>query len=558
MKLKKNTFVQGAFIATLGIVISKILGIIYVIPFYAIIGDQGGALYGYAYNIYSIFLGISQAGLPLAMSKIISEYSTLGLPESQEKAFKIGKRILTILGIVCFLILFIFASEIAKLIIGDVTGGNSIEDITYVIRAISFSILIVPILSVYRGYFQGHRYMAPTSISQILEQLIRVIIIIVGSYITLKVFDLPLKYAVGLALFGATIGSLASAIYLMIKLKKNKKKFVAEEKEEVVKSTKEITIQIFSYALPFIMADVCKSLYNSVDTFIVVKTLTNDLGYLVKDAESIMGFISTWGNKLNMIVIAIGTGFTSSLLPNLTVSLVKKDKKDINLKINQTYQILTFITLPMTVGLSFLAEPVWNLFYGSSFYGPKVFAFSIFTAFVTVLLSTSTTIVLTLKEYKILFIALISGLVTNAIFDAPLMRLLHSIGIPAYYGATLSTILGNLLSVAIILIFLKKKYDIKFKETFKKIAKIIASVTVMYLVILAVKQIIPFANTRMFSIVTIMLYAIIGMIIYCVMANLFNLFNDIFEKRIMDKIKTKLKLKKGWKYEIWKTNRKRI
>ena len=84
MKLKKNTFIQGAFIATLGIVISKILGIIYVIPFYAIIGDQGGALYGYAYNIYSIFLGISQAGLPLAMSKLISEYNTLGYYETKE------------------------------------------------------------------------------------------------------------------------------------------------------------------------------------------------------------------------------------------------------------------------------------------------------------------------------------------------------------------------------------------------------------------------------------------------------------------------------------------
>ena len=83
MKLKKNTFIQGAFIATLGIVISKILGIIYVIPFYAVIGDQGGALYGYAYNIYSIFLGISQAGLPLAMSKIISEYNALGYYETK-------------------------------------------------------------------------------------------------------------------------------------------------------------------------------------------------------------------------------------------------------------------------------------------------------------------------------------------------------------------------------------------------------------------------------------------------------------------------------------------
>ena len=134
MKLKKNSFIQGAFIATLGIVISKILGIIYVIPFYAIIGDQGGALYGYAYNIYSIFLGISQAGLPLAMSKLISEYNTLGYYETKEKIYKVGKTFLNILGVICFLILFIFAPQIADLIIGGVTDGNSPEDIIFVIR----------------------------------------------------------------------------------------------------------------------------------------------------------------------------------------------------------------------------------------------------------------------------------------------------------------------------------------------------------------------------------------------------------------------------------------
>ena len=140
-KLKANSYMEGAFIATLGIVISKILGIIYVIPFYAIIGTQGGALYGYAYNIYSIFLGISSAGIPLAISKLISEYDTLGLYQSKEKVFKISKRFLTVLGIICFLILFIFARDIATLIIGDIKGGNTIEDIVYVIRVISFSIL---------------------------------------------------------------------------------------------------------------------------------------------------------------------------------------------------------------------------------------------------------------------------------------------------------------------------------------------------------------------------------------------------------------------------------
>jgi len=540
-KLKTSTYLQGAFIATFGIVLSKILGIIYVIPFYAIIGEQGGALYGYAYNIYSIFLGISSAGIPLAISKLVSEYNALGLYQSKEKVFKIAKKFLSWLGIVCFLVLFIFAKDIAELIIGDIQGGNSIGDIVYVIRVIAVSILIVPILSVYRGYLQGHRFMSPTSVSQVLEQFIRVVIIIFGSYLAYRVFNLSLKQTVGIALFGATIGAVISTIYLVLKVKKNKDVLHCDSKEENVKTTKEIVFQIFLYAFPFIFSDVCKSLYNSIDTFFVVKTLVNDLGYLVVDAEAIMGFISTWGNKLNMIVIAIGTGFMSSLIPNLTVSLVKKDKSDINLKVNQTLQILILITLPMTVGLSFLAEPVWNIFYGASYYGPKVFTFSIFTAFITVMLSACTTTLLTLKEYKSLFTYLIVGLGINALLDVPLMHLLHNVGLPGYYGATLSTILGNIASILLVLVFLVRKYGIKLKRTINLVIKIMFSVLVMYLVLFLVKFIIPFSTSRILSLFIIIIYACIGFIVYFVLIKKLKLIDNILGEKFFQKIKNKIK-----------------
>lgn len=542
-KLKVNNYMEGAFIATLGIVISKILGIIYVIPFYAIIGTQGGALYGYAYNIYSIFLGISSAGIPLAISKLVSEYDTLGLYKSKEKVFKIARIFLTVLGIICFLVLFIFARNIATLIIGDITGGNSIEDIVYVIRVISFSILVVPTLSVYRGYLQGHRFMAPTSISQVLEQFIRVTIIIVGSFLASKVFNLSLRQTVGVALFGATLGAIISTLYLMRKVRLNKYELVKQSKDEKVKTTKEIIFQIFMYASPFIFGEITKSLYNSVDTIFVVRTLVNDLGYKVTDAEAIMGFISTWGNKLNMIIIAVGTGFMASLLPNLTISQVKNDKKDIDNKINQTIQILVLIALPMTVGLSFLSQPVWNIFYGYSYYGPKVFSFSVFTAFVTIFLSMSTTTLMTLKEYKTLFISLTIGLVINAVLDVPLMHLLNNINIPAYYGATLSTILGNVTTIIIVFTFLKLKYGIHFKETFNRVVKIVISVFVMLITLSILKLVIPFTNNRLLSFITVAIYSIVGIITYYLCIKKFNLIDAILGNELLEKFKKKIKRK---------------
>lgn len=538
-KLKRSNYLQGAFIATFGIVLSKILGIIYVIPFYAIIGEAGGALYGYAYNIYSIFLGISSAGIPLAISKLISEYDTLGYHHAKEKTFKVAKRILMVMGILSFAILVLFTEPIAYLIIGNIKGGNSISDIVYVIRVISLSILVVPLLSVYRGYLQGHRYMEPSSVSQVLEQLIRVIIIIVGSYLAKYIFDLSLKETVAIALFGATIGAFISWLYLVRKVHIHKKEFAKSEIKEEEKgiTSKHIAYQILLYSFPFIFGNVCKSLYNSVDTFFVVKTLVNHLGYTVTSAEAIMSVISTWGNKLNMIVIAIGTGFMSSLTPNLTRSLVKGDKRDVHDIINKTIQILVFIALPMTVGLSFLAKPVWMIFYGESLYGPSVFSFSIFTAFITILLTTCTTVLLNLKEYKMLFLNLTVGLVVNAIFDVPSMILFGHIGIPAYYGATFSTILGNVISILIVYIFLHKKYEVNFIDTIKRVFKIIVSVIVMVLVLCLVKFVVPFtALTRISSIFIVILYAMIGAVVYYLMVKYFRLIDDIFGNNIIKRL----------------------
>jgi len=248
----------NTFVSTFGIVVTKILGILYVIPFYAIIGDSGGALYGYAYTIYLLFMSLSSAGIPLAISKIISEYQTLGYYSAKRRAFVIGKKLALLLGGICFLVLIIFAPLIAKTVLGDLTGGNSIEDVTFVIRIISLAILVVPILSIYRGYFEGHRFMIPPSFSQIIEQIIRVLVIILGSFLALKVFNFSLTSAVGIAVFGATAGAIGAYLYLVNKKLNNKKRFqekVLDTNEPII-TDKEIFKKIILYAVPFIMIDV--------------------------------------------------------------------------------------------------------------------------------------------------------------------------------------------------------------------------------------------------------------------------------------------------------------
>lgn len=540
--MKKNNFVQGAFIATLGIVITKILGILYVIPFYAIIGEQGGALYGYAYSIYLVFMAISSAGIPLAISKIISEYQTLGYYNAKQRAFKIGKQIATTLGILCFIILFVFAPQIATAILGDLKGGNTIEDVTFVIRVISTAITVVPVLSIYRGYFEGHKFITPTAISQVFEQVVRVLVIVVGSFLTLKVFNLSLTTAVGVAVFGATVGSFASYFYLIEKRFKNKKKF--EEKELNVKepkiTNKQILKKIMIYAFPLIMIDIFKSLYSVVDTVTVVKTLGPIYG--TKTAESIMSILSTWAAKFNMIIISISTGMIVSLTPNLTASAVVGNTEDVKKKINQSFQMLIFLILPMTVGLSFLAKPVYTVFYGASKYGPSVLSFYVYVALITALFTTAITITQVLKYYKVVFVSLASGLVLKSLINVSLINQLYNLGLPGYYGSVLASILGYGLSFIICLIALHKKCGVNYEKTIKQTINALCGTVLMVLVLSVVKLVVPISvASRFLNILIIVVYAAIGMITYFIYMKKTHSIDDVFGKDFLNKFKKKKK-----------------
>ena len=517
--MKKGTFVNGVFITTLGIVISKILGVIYVVPFHSIIGEKGGALYGYAYTIYLFFMSLSSAGIPLAISKVVSEYQALGYYNVKKRAFFIGKQIAFILGLISFVFIMLFAPILAKFVMGDVTGGNTIEDITYVIRIISIAILIVPVLSVYRGYFEGHRYFNPPSISQVIEQLVRVLIIIFGSLLALKKFHLSLSSSVGVALFGASVGALFSYFYLFIKRIKNKGKFneKARKVNEPVVTNKAIVKKIFIYALPLILIDFFKSLYNYIDMVTVVKGLVHYANYSVGDAEVIYSMLSTWAAKFNMILLSISTGIIVSLIPNLTESVVKKNDKDIQIKITKALSILLYLTIPMTLGICFLSKNIWIVFYGNSEYGPSVLGYYIFAGLFVGLFTSMIITLQTLKDYKGVFISLISGVIVKVILNTSLLRGFYMISMPAYYGVITASILGYLTSFIICLVILYRKYNINFESVMKHLTDILCGSILMIIILFIIRFISPSnSGGRVINIFIILFYSIVGCIIYLV------------------------------------------
>jgi len=544
--LKKNTFKEGAIIATLAIILSKVLGIVYVIPFYSLIGEQGGALYGYAYSIYGLFLNLSTAGIPLAISKITSEYSALNQNYLKEKSYKISKYLMCGLGIIGFIILMFFAPTIADIFIGDIKGGNTKDDVAFVIRVISTALLIVPILSVTRGYLQGHKYIAPPSVSQVIEQFVRVLVIVIGSFLCLKVFNLSLTVTIGIAVFAATISALVAYIYLKIAVRKNNDDLtVTEKREEENKiTTKDLTLKLLSYAIPFILIDFVSSMYSFVDLSTINKTMVN-LGFSISEAESVISILTTWGSKLNVIVMAVASGMIVSLIPNIASSFVTKNYDDVRNKINEALQSLIFVVLPMTVGLSLIATPVWTVFFGSdSALGPLVFSYSIFTSFTLSIFNVTMSTMHSLGYSKMVILTLGSGLITKIIINVPLMNLFNSLGMHPSYGVITSTIISNIVAILFNALFLKKKLDIKYIDTIKKFFKTLIPLFGMIVVVVILKQFIPYTSSRILSLVYSIIYAVIGGITYFFISIKINLLYDILGSDIINKVLTKLKLRK--------------
>ncbi len=539
--LKKNGFLTGAFIATFCIVLTKILGIVYVIPFHAIIGEQGGALYGYAYTIYLLFMSLSSAGIPLAISKIVSEYQTLGYYNAKKRAFIIGKKIALLLGFVCFIILLLFAPMIAQAVLGDLTGGNTIEDVTFVIRIIGTAILVVPVLSIYRGYFEGHRFMQIPSFSQIVEQLVRVFIIVLGSFMALKVFKLSLTSAVGVAVFGATAGAIVAYLYLVFKKNKNKSKFNEKIRSvnEPIITNKQIFKKIVIYALPFIMIDIFKSLYSYIDMVTVVEGLVNYANFSVVDAEVVMSMLSTWGAKFNMILLALSTGIVVSLIPNLTQSVVKKDQADSYHKINQSLSVLLFFTLPMSLGISFLSEYIWNVFYGSSVYGPSVLAYYIFVGLIVGLFTLVISILQVLKDYKTVFISLVVGVILKILLNSNLILAFYKMGLPAYYGVITASLIGYFVSFVICIVQLRYKYKVRYEELVKNFMDILCGAMLMVVGLLVIKYLLPSSSNRFVSFLYVVIYTLIGGSIYFIYAYKSKLLFHVFGDKVRDLFRKK-------------------
>ena len=540
--LKKNSFIQGTLVASFALIFIKILGALYVIPFYKIIGEDGGTLYSYAYNIYNLFLNISTAGIPIAISMIVSEYMALEMYDAKERSKKVGTKIVCMLAILSFCIVFFGSDVLARFLLSDVEGGHSIAEVSLVIKAISFCLIIIPFLSILRGYLQGHKFISPTSISEVIEQVVRIIVVLAGSYIALKVFHVSLALGVSVALTGAFFGGLSAYIYLFIKVKNNKDAFTKSTKKDSVKDST-LVKKIFTYSIPIIMVAIIDNLYTLVDIKLIVKGL-NMVGYSALSAQTVSSVVATWAPKICTIIIAIATALTTNIIPHVTSSYIKKDYVGVNNRVNQALSTMLIITLPMSALLFLLSNEAYYIFYGTSNYGGLILKFSAISHIFFGLWSVLNSSLQSMRKFKIIYLNSAVGLTANALLDIPVILLFHKLGISEYTATVVCTCIGYFISISIVLLYLKKNMKFNYNSVFNSVKKLIIPLILLFVPILICKHFLVFKLTKLNSLISVILYGLYGMGIYLFMIYKNGSLESVLGENTVNNILIKLHLKK--------------
>lgn len=542
--MRKNSFVEGTFIAYGAIVISKLMGALYSIPFYQMIGDQGGVIYSCAYSIYVLFLDISTSGVPIAVSIVISEYNARGMYRSKERAYSVALRVVMGLSLVSFLVMELFARQIGRYFLEDMTGGVSIEDIAAGVRMVAVCLLIAPLLSIKRGYLQGHKFLSAPSQSQVIEQLVRIAVVLAGTYLSIYVLKLGVTVGVCVALSGTALGALAAYLYLARKSRASREAFSAgaSSPEERPAATGEIIRKVFSYCVTIVIMTVSISVYSLVDMKMLLVGL-HRLHYSDGDTQVIASIASTWIPKICMIITALSTGLVSSIAPHMAESRSNGNRGEINQKLNQALSTVMLISVPLGLGMIIFAEPLFTLFYGQSAYGPGILRLAIVVNVVGSMATVTSMSMQSIGRGRTVCYVTIVGIILNAALDLPLIYLFHYLGLPAYLGATAASIVGQAVTLGLLLLSLRVSYGFSYTPVLRGLVRELPAMGAMGAVALLLRWLWPPVTAQgLFLVVQLAVYALTGGGLYLLLAYRLGAVDAVLGRETTERLLRKFKV----------------
>ena len=502
---QQQQMVRGTAWLTASNFLSRLLGAFYIIPWYAWMGthaEQANALFGMGYNIYAVFLLISTAGIPVAIAKQVSKYNALGQEETSYHLLRKILKLTSILGLIFAAIMYLGSPLLAAW-----SGGG--EDLVRVMKSLSWALLIFPSMSVLRGFFQGFNNLKPYAMSQIAEQIIRVIWMLLTAYIIMNIGSGDYVNAVVQSTFAAFIGMIASVLVLVVFLWREGKwqAIFAGNTNDVTVDTQALILETIKEAIPFIITGAAIQLFQIVDQMSFINTMTSFTSYSNKDLQILYAFLSSNPNKITMILVSIATAIAGAGIPLLTENFVNKDKKAAAQLVVNNLQMLWMVLFPALVGAIILAEPIYTLFYGALW----LFVGALIQVIFLALYSLLAPMLQALFEPRKAILYFVYGLVVKIVLQIPLIYVFQA------YGPLISTAIG--LAVPIVLMYRRIHEVTGFNR--QGLRRSILLMTLLAFIMGVVVAIAAYGlhfaispTTRLGSVVYIALVGAIGVLVY--------------------------------------------
>lgn len=456
---------RGAFVLSAAIFLSKFLGMLFVIPLSMILDEKGISLYVAAYNPYAILLSISTVGLPMAVSKYVSRYNAMGEYHVGNRLFKRVSMLMIASGVIGFLIMY----SIAPLIARSTFPGKPeyFQGTVLTIHMLSFALLIVPVMSIIRGYFQGYQSMEPTAISQVIEQVVRIVFGLVGAGLIIYIFNGSQESGAAIVTFGAFVGALFGLLYiarLWLKRKPEFDRLAADSPDAIHPPFLQTLRELVSYAIPFAVVGLAIMLYQQVDQMTIHKYMDGILGG--KAVTHYFNYLMFQDQKLVMIPVSLSTALAVSVVPAITDSFTKGDHQLLDERITKAFQYVIFLTLPAVAGLSVLGYMITGMLYGGIGDGVEIAGYVLRwfapTAILFAGFSVSAAILQGVNRQKVSVFSLCVGLLLKMILN-PIFILWF-----VKAGPILATDIGYLVSISINLIAIKRRTGYDFKTVFRR------------------------------------------------------------------------------------------
>jgi len=508
--MKKQSLIKASLILGIAGIVARFLGLFFRWPLIMLIGDEGVGYYQMSYPLYMFFVAMA-SGVPVAISKMISEKKAKGDIEGIFVILKESTILMMFLGIGTSIILFIFAKPIIQFVQWDMKSY-------YALLGISFAPFIISIMTIYRGFFQGLQNMTPSGISQILEQIGRVII---GVGLAILLLPKGIEYAAGGAAFGAAAGGVIGASYLHEKYKKVRK----EMWNKKVKSNPEVLSAILKIALPISLGTTVGTIMSLIDSILVPQKLLQ-AGLSSESATILYAQLTGKANVITNIPLTLSMALGTSLIPIIAENYIMRKRGELESKVQLSMKMSMLIAMPCTLGLYFLAGPIMKVIFPGKYEGILILKYLSISIPFIIITQTTTSIMQGIGHYIRPIINLFIGCIVKVILTFVLVPM-PSINI---YGAVIASVSAYLVATILNLISLKSKLNLKL-NVYKSFIKPSIAAIIMIIGVL-ISYIFVFNKTG--SNTSSCLIAIfLGIIIYVMLILILRIFS-------IDEIKNKI------------------